>query len=437
VNVFGAIATLVFVTSMLSLSRRVAVLTLICAVCYITQGQSVDVLGFNFTALRFVLLAGIIRALSRGELQSIRWNSVDSSVVIYASCLAIVSTVRVGTSAQFVYQIGYLYNILLSYFVFRALLKDLNLDGILPYLAYLIVPLAFLFLFESLTNHNLFSVFDSVSENSMIRDGHVRSQGPFRSPITAGAFGATFALLFAGLFFTGKRSRGAIFGFISSCVILATAHSSGPILGFFVGALSLALWPLRRKTRAIRWTILLSLVSLHLIMKAPVWFLLGRISEIVGGGGYHRSYLIDQFVNHFPAWWLLGTSQTGDWMATQLAFGGADLTNQFVEDGVRGGLLGLGLSIFLLVRCFQRLGSFIQLAKLEEPDRRFFWGIGSAIVGTVAILFSVTYFDQMHVIWTFLLASVASVSIASTVCKRVASPALLESFRFEESVASA
>jgi len=144
-------------------------------------------------------------------------------------------------------------------------------------------------------------------------------------------------------------------------------------------------------------------------MKSPVWFLLGRLSDLVGGGGYHRAYIIDNFVNSFSAWWLAGTNETSEWMPTTIEGGGADITNQFVADGLNGGLLELILSITLIVRCFQAVKRAMQTLGGSEPaSERFYWALGATLVGNIGVLFSVTYFDQMHVIWYFLLASIAS-----------------------------
>ena len=197
---------------------------------------------------------------------------------------------------------------------------------------------------------------------------------------------------------------------ISFCIVIC-ARSSGPMLGLGLGLLSLTCWPFKLHTRKIRWGIVVTLVGLHLVMKVPVWFLLGRISDVVGGGGYHRAYLIDQFVNHTSSWLLAGTNDTRGWMATELVFGGADLTNQFVSDGVNAGLVCVILSIALLVRCFQGVGkamTAIHGCLLEKE--KLLWGLGSTLVCSIGILFSVTYFDQMHVVWYFLLACLASVT---------------------------
>lgn len=411
-NPVGAFITVISCLAVILGSKRLAAVTIIAGTCYLTQGQELN-LGFHFTAIRLILLAAFLRVLARGELKQIRTNSVDRALLIYALGVTAIATLRVGTADQFVYQAGNLYNICLSYFAFRALLTESdNLGNVLSLLAIVMAPAAAMMVREAWTGYNIFSTFGGVSAYSMFRDGHVRCQGAFRSPITSGAFGATFAMLFASVGFAKGMRWKIMIGFIASVTVVVCARSSGPLLGMMIGGIAFACWRFREHTRKIRWGIVITLVSLHLVMKAPVWFLLGRISDVVGGGGYHRAYLIDNFVNRFGSWWLAGTSDTSGWMATELSFGGTDITNQFVSDGINGGLLGLILSILLLVRCFQFLGTGISDNSENSPQdpsgAKLLWGQGATLVGSIGILFSVTYFDQMHVIWYFLLAVVGS-----------------------------
>src|SRR5205085_3411503 len=142
-----------------------------------------------------------------------------------------------------------------------------------------------------------------------VRDGHVRCMGPFRSPITAGSLGATLSLLYLAPLWRALEGRTWLAGLRSSVVglgaslaIMIASHSSGPLLAFVGGLVALAFWRLREKMRRVRWGIALALLGLHLVMKAPVWFLIARISDIIGGGGYHRAALIDQFVSCFTSW---------------------------------------------------------------------------------------------------------------------------------------
>jgi hypothetical protein len=425
----GLTLSLCLAILVLFLPRRVAAVGVIAAVCYFTEGQPLGLVCFHFTAIRLVLLFGLIRVLARGELRRLRFNAIDRALFTFTIATLILSVLRVGTTEELVYQVGVLYNASLSYLVFRSLLWDLeDLREVLAKVAYVIIPFALLMLVESHTGRNVFAAFGGVAPTDMVRDGALRAQGAFRSPITAGAFGATFSILFGSLLFAGGCMRPALIGLVASTVIVMSSHSSGPLLGMGLGFLALLCWPWRRQTRKIRWGIVITLVVLQLAMKVPVWFIIGRISDVVGGGGYHRAYVIDQFVRHFSSWWLAGTSDTGDWMATRLDSGGSDLTNKFVSDGVNAGLVGLILSIVLVVKCFQFVGAAMRSNQGNGvATERMLWGIGATLVGTIGILFSVTYFDQMYVIWHFLLGTIAGTKVGKRkiAVSRVAQPVTL------------
>jgi len=53
----GLIITLSLAAPVLFLSRRIAALAMIAAVCYMTQGQVLNVFGLHFTSVRIILLA--------------------------------------------------------------------------------------------------------------------------------------------------------------------------------------------------------------------------------------------------------------------------------------------------------------------------------------------------------------------------------------------
>lgn len=406
----GLIILLILSGLVYSQPRQTAAVTLIAAVCYTTQGQVVNVFGVHLTAIRLILLAALIRLMSRKEWSQVRLNSVDRIFLAYAFSIAIIATLRVGTAAELIYRLGCLFDVLLSYFAFRCFIREeRDILKILPSVGFLIIPFALCMVYESHSARNLFYVLGGVSEYSWIRDGHVRAAGAFRNPITAGAFGATFVMLFAGGWFAGLSARQALPGLIASALIAWSGRSSGPLLGLALGLVSLACWKVRRHTATIRWSLVALLLGMQLVMSAPVWFLIARAGDVFGGGGYHRAYLIDQFFKHFSSWWLAGTSDTGDWFPYQLADGNADLTNRFVMDGVDAGLIGAILSVWLVVACFKRIGLALRQRGNDPVTEKMLWTIGSTLVCTVGILFSVTYFDQMEVMWFFLLASIAGV----------------------------
>jgi len=412
-TLLGFLVTLIFAGLIFSRSRQVAAVTLIAAVCYTTQGQVVSVFGLHFTSIRIILLAGFIRILARRELNQLRFNAVDRALLIYAFTIAIISTMRVGTISEMIYRLGCLFDVILSYSAFRCFIREeRELCEILVKVAYLIVPFALLIVLESLTAWNPYSLLGGVFEHSWIRDGQVRAAGAFRDPITAGSFGATFVMLFAGGRFAGMSWRQVIPGLAAGATIALCGRSSGPLLGLSIGLIALACWKVRRHTGIICWGTVAVLIILQLTMKVPVWFLISRAGDVFGGGGWHRAYLIDQFFNHFSSWWLAGTSDTDDWFPYQLAGGGADLTNRFVMDGVDAGLIGLISSVLLVAKCFRRLRSALRARRGNRSGTgKMLWVLGSTLVATVVILFSVTYFDQMELIWFFLLACIAGAKI--------------------------
>lgn len=405
----GLLLTLLMAAVVYFAPRRWAVLGVILAVCYITQGQQIPVFGFHFTAIRIVLLAGLIRVILRREIHQIHLNRIDRCLIAYIVAAIIIPTIREGTTQMFVYQMGCAYDAVLSYFIFRSLLPTLeDVKAVLARMAFLIVPLASFMVLEFVTARNFFHIFGGVPEQAWLRDGRVRSMGVFRCPITAGSFGATLAVLYLAFIRCGVYRRAALVGFAASLVIMITAGSSGPLLGFVGGVMALAFWALRNHMRAIRWGVVLTLVGLDLVMKAPVWFLIGRISDIVGGDGYYRAHLIDQFVNSFSQWWLMGVSNTSDWMPTGTIFGGADMTNQFVAVGVSGGLITLVLYVAFVVRCFQHLGREWRSGITDSFQTGFIiWAVGATLFAHILNLFSVTYFDQMQVAWYLLIAVIS------------------------------
>jgi hypothetical protein len=288
---------------------------------------------------------------------------------------------------------------------------------------FLIVPFALLMVVESLTGRNPFAALGAVYAESWTRDGYVRSAGAFRNAITAGSFGATLAILFAGSLPAYRPKSPMVVGLLSCIATVVCARSSGPLLGLILGCVALACWYMRERTRAIRWAIAAGLTALALVMNAPVWFVIDRVSDITGGGGYHRALLIDRFINDFSAWWLAGTTNTSHWFPYTLADG-----TRFIRDAVDAGLIGLVLSCALVVRCYQRLGEGMKSGReLDAIATRSLWGLGAALTASVGILFSVTYFDQMFVMWHFVVACIASLpsdTCAAAVIAQAPSPAL-------------
>jgi hypothetical protein len=407
INGIGLAFTLLMCLLILVLPRRYALVPVIILTCYMTLGQRVMVAGLNFTMIRILTLAGWVRVIFRGEMRSFRWNAIDKAVVAWTISSIVMHTLLWQTSQEFINRLGLAYNAIGLYFLFRYLVRDMDdIKRVIRLTAILIVPLAGAMVVEKLTGRNAFAIFGGVTEFTRIRDGVLRCQGPFAHPILAGTFGATLLPLFVGMWKQENRSRLVVaLAIFSALTITLTAASSGPLVACFAGISGLVMWSWRRSLRAVRWATLLGLAALHLTMKVPVWWLMARVDLFGGSTGWHRAWLIDETVKHFSEWWLLGTKNIGAWDPML-----ADVTNQYIWEGIQGGLLTMLLFVLIIVLCFRAVGLAVRGMEAIQPlsERLCIWSFGACLFAHVLNYLSIVYFDQNFVNWYLLLAMIST-----------------------------
>jgi hypothetical protein len=162
------------------------------------------------------------------------------------------------------------------------------------------------------------------------------------------------------------------------------------------------LWPIRKKMKMVRTGLVAAIVLLHFVMKAPVWFLIARIDLTGSSSSYHRAELIDQFVNHFSSWWLIGTKDAATW-----GWDMWDAQNMYVSVGEAGGLAAFIFYILVISRCFSRLGDARKQAR-DKKQEWFIWLLGAALFANVVAFFGVNYFDQSRIAWFALVSMICA-----------------------------
>ncbi len=378
--------------------RNVLVIFLFIGI-FIPSTQRIMVAGLNFNILRIMILLGLIRLIMRSEIRLTRMNTIDHTIIIWGIYSIISYTLLRMDFAAFINRMGFLINSLGAYFLFRYYLRDLtDIDRLIRSLVIISVILAFFMLIEQVTAKNMFSVF-GLPENTPIRGDRLRSQGTFAHSITAGIFGATLMPLFVSLWWNNKKL--AIIGFIATFIITLTSSSSAPVIAYCAGIVGLFMWPYRRHMRIIRWGFLFSIITLHVIMKAPVWFLIGRVDIVEGSTGWHRAKLIDTFIRNFSDWWLIGTQYTYNWGYQMF-----DITNQYVAEGIYGGLLKLLFFIAIISLCLRSIGLMMKGCEGSLMQKRL-WTFGTSLFVHVVGFFGISYFDQISLVWYFLLAMIS------------------------------
>jgi hypothetical protein len=417
INPLGLAFTLLMGALILVLPRRYALLPVVILTCYMTMGERVMIAGLNFTMIRILLVFGWLRLVTRSEIHPLKLNSIDKATLLWVLFSIVMHTLLWQSSQEFINRLGGAYSALGAYFLFRYLVRDIDdITRAFRILAVLLGPLAAFMIVERMTGHNVFAVFGGVPESTIVRNDVLRCQGPFAHPILAGTFGATSLPLCVALWWQGRAAKAvAAIGVVACAIIIVTSGSSGPVLAGLAGIVGLLMWKAKQHLRKIRWGIVLSLIVLHVVMKAPVWFLMARIDVFSGSTGYHRAYLIDRAIANFGDWWLVGTKSTAAWAAEDDHL--FDVTNAYISEGANGGLITMVLFIAIIVLCFRAVSRTIQALPGERRTQLAWWAVGSALFAHAVTFFSVSYFDQNFVVWFLLLA------IISTSASLVPSPA--------------
>ncbi|MEY2486526.1 MAG: hypothetical protein QOH39_2174 [Verrucomicrobiota bacterium] len=396
-----------------SLPRAQALIPALITTCYMPLGQVFMIGGLHFPIFRLLLLVGFCRVVARGEIQCLKMTLPDKLFLWWCLATLILGTLAAPSFDRLVNRGGAVYDALGAYFLFRCWIR--NLDDVINavrFLAWMIVPLAASMVIEKFTARNVFSMFGGVPAITVEREGTLRCQGAFMHPILAGTYGATMFPLFFGLWFQrGKSKRAALVGAASSAVITLAAGSSGAMLTMVASFIGFALWRYRYHMRRLRWGVVCVVIALSFVMKAPVWYLIARMSDIVGGTGWYRSYIIDQAIAHFNEWWLVGSTYTAHWAPAGQVLAvdpnNMDIINNYVSEGLAGGVVKLGLFLAIIVQGFKSIGRWMRARSVSNSDRLFVWSIGVVLMAHCVSFLSVSYYDQIVVMWYWLLATLS------------------------------
>ena len=126
-----------------------------------------------------------------------------------------------------------------------------------------------------------------------------------------------------------------------------------------------------------------------------------------GSTGWHRYLLVDGAIRHFNEWWLIGTASTAHWRGRMF-----DITNQYVAEGVGGGILTLVLFVAIISLAFQRVGRQVRLVRGDSRKTALVWAIGVALFTHAICFIAVTYFGQIILAWYLVLGMIGTLKVA-------------------------
>lgn len=375
--------------------RGRAITPFLLAVFTIPAGQVLVLGGVHFPVLRILIIAGLVRgALSKAS-SSARWfpggfNALDRLVVLWSLSAAIIFSLQWMETQALVNRLGDLIDNLGGYMVLRFLIPDGDaIRRTIKVLAVICAIQGACMINEQISHLNVFGLLGGIPLEVAVRDGSIRSQGVLGN-INAGVFGGVSIPLFVW-WWTTRRSRViACVGIAGATAMVFTSSASTSFMAYGAGIVGLCFWPLRKRMRAIRWGLVLTLVALHLVMKAPVWSLIARVDFTGSSSGWHRYYLVDCCIRHFSDWWLLGYKHYNDWGWDMF-----DLCNEYVFLALTGGLVTLALYLTVLSRTFGAIGTARKSVTGDRGQEWFLWCLGSTVLAHVVSGFGISYMAQL------------------------------------------
>jgi hypothetical protein len=419
-----AVQMLIAIILILCLPRKYAIVPLLLGIFTISLGQVVVLAGIHFTVLRILILTGLVRRAASGMKTPFAggFNSIDRLVTFWAFSALIVVSLEWMEAPILIKSLGDFLDLLGGYYVLRFLIRDeADARRAIKALVAVAVVMSVCMINEQITHRNVFGLLGGAPLTPQIREGKLRSQGAFEVYIDAGVFGAVLVPMLAWMW-SDRKSRVAVYiGMVGAIIMILTCNSSTPLLGLAAGILGLCLWPFRRQMRVFRWALVLTLVALHLMMNGPVWSLIARIDLTGSSSGYHRYYLVDNFIRHFGDWWLLGYKNFGNW-----GWDMWDLSDEYVAVGLTGGLITFVIFIGILSRSFGGLGTARKRAARNRNRKSEWlcWCLGCALLAHVVGWFGCSYMAKMQMA---LFSLLAMISLAISETKRPTLPRIVTS----------
>ncbi|MEM8712081.1 MAG: hypothetical protein AAGG01_14115, partial [Planctomycetota bacterium] len=391
-------------------NRRYMLLPLLALACVVPQGQRIVIASLDFNFVRILLMVGITRVALLGEWTHLKPKPLDRIVVAWAMIGAIGNVLQVGAFSAVVYRLGLGFDILGIYFMCRVSLRDWrDVDLAVTGFAIMACFSFFFFFIEKKTGRNPFSIMGGVPQFTGMREGKLRTQGPFVHAILAGCF---WALLLPMV--TSKILRKNVYqrtlGVLGTAAILSIVMfcaSSTPLIVLGCNGLGAIIFFFRRRMRLIRWVTFTGLFSLHLYMKQPVWHLIARIDVVGGSTGWHRYKLIQSSIDNFHEWWLCGVPSTAHWGYFMF-----DVTNQYILEGVRAGIVAVVAFVWMLVYAFKHVGETWPTVNRNPFLCLLSWALGVSIYShlNVFLAVSISHSAQSLLALLFVLAAIASMA---------------------------
>jgi len=411
------------ITSLLVISLRpkYALAAYITALLWYPSFLAVSIGTIDILVGRFVVAVLLLRCLFDEKIRTkFKWCRLDTlvtlSMVVYVGAYFITLIDPLPETIEG--RSGFLMDTWCAYMAARFIVVDrMKLISIIKCISIALVPLAILGVIESVTGWQPFISLRRFSPwfvgrefVSHIRFGFVRAIGPFSHAIL---FGGGFAMFMPLVFYLRhEKKEWHSFAYILSGIVMLGAlssMSSGPWIMVIVVVFCLVMERHKKFIKPLFILLVFLCITVGIASNRPFYHVITSWANPLGGAGWHRAKLIDIAIDKFDEWWMVGYGSKDPGWGPLLGMGITDVTNEYILNGVRYGILGVIAICAVLARAFQDLISTYR--KQQHPvTKSLCWAFGSLLLSVTGAWMSVSFFGQLSTLFYCSLGMVGSIS---------------------------
>jgi len=370
---------------------------------------------------RFVVAVLLMRCFFDDSIRrKFTWNRLDTlvtlSMVVYVGAYLISQVSPIAETLEG--RAGFVMDTWCAYLAARFIVTDRSkLISIIKCISIALVPLAILGVIESVTGWQPYAPlwrfspwFRGGPVISEGRYGFARAVGPFSHAIL---FGGGFAM-FLPLIYYLRHEKGdwrtfAYIIFVIALLGALSSMSSGPWVIVIVVIFCLIMERHKQFVKPLFIVLVVSCILIGIASNRPFYHVIASWSNPLGGASWHRAKLIDLAIEHFNEWWVVGYGDKDPGWGPDLGMGFTDVTNEYILNGIRYGILGVIALCAVLVKAFRSLISTYR--RLRDPAMKSLcWAFGSLLFSVTLAWMSVSFFGQLSTLVYCSIGIIGSVS---------------------------
>lgn len=371
-------------------------------------------LDFNVTRVLVMLMLTLV-LFNQEYTKQFKMILLDKLVIAVMVCQLFVSVFTTPFSMILENRAGAMLDSVMPYFLIRLTINEWkSYLTLLKYVLIMMVPLAILGTYQSITSHNPVGFFakysawgSGVEVFQEPRHGFYRANITFPMSIMFGLFFAMLGPSCFGLLKTVKKDKKPILYIALGFALLGamSSMSSGPWMAMTFSLAFMLFYKYRKNWKIVLWCFILGCIAVETISNRHFYDVLGRFTFSSSTAWYRtRLFEVAFFEGGMKDHWLFGYGLLDDpgWGKVIDYRNFTDMVNHYLLVLARYGLIGFIPFIMMIIEGIKQLIKTFKAAVFEQ-ERWLIWCFAGGLFGLLSALNTVSLFGQPSIILYLLL----------------------------------